>query len=195
MQRYHIRFDEDRDCYVIEICGEQVLFDTDSLPLVSSYRWKVKRSGDDGSPYAQNGYGTKLHRLIMGLTSRTTWVDHINHDTLDNRKQNLRIVTREQNMANRRPWGRYSRFKGVSRDKYVWRVQVMCNKKCVLRRTSKDEIEAALIYDAYAKAFQGEYAVLNYRDESIIPVMYKEFARELSKEAAEKAASDSAHRA
>ncbi|MBQ2348402.1 MAG: HNH endonuclease, partial [Clostridia bacterium] len=41
----------------------------------------------------------QLHRFLMNPTSREE-VDHINHNTLDNRKSNLRIVTTAQNQMN-----------------------------------------------------------------------------------------------
>lgn len=40
-----------------------------------------------------------LHRIIMNCP-RDKVVDHINGDTLDNRKQNLRIVTNKENLTN-----------------------------------------------------------------------------------------------
>ena len=50
----------------------------------------------------RNGKNTTLymHRLIMG-EPKGKQVDHWNHDTLDNRRSNLRIVTNRQNNENR----------------------------------------------------------------------------------------------
>jgi len=159
---------------------------------VSIYAWRVKASTSGKAFYAVDGYGRKMHRLILNLSDNRIFVDHINHGTLDNRRHNLRVATFAQNMANRRPWGRHSNFKGISKDRNRWRVQVKSENQFVVRRSVQDEVEAALIYDAYAKAFQGDYAYLNYRDESQIPVEYKQLARALMKEAADKAASKNA---
>lgn len=49
----------------------------------------------------RRGKTLKLHRLIMNCP-RDKVIDHINHDTLDNRKQNLRICSRFENQQNLR---------------------------------------------------------------------------------------------
>ena len=42
----------------------------------------------------------ELHRFVMNA-KKGEYVDHINHNTLDNRKSNLRITTNKQNTRNR----------------------------------------------------------------------------------------------
>ena len=70
--------------------------------------WFASYSPETRSFYCQTQiknkklYGTKglgLHRLIMGLPNAE--IDHINHDTLDNRKANLRLADRCENMQNK----------------------------------------------------------------------------------------------
>lgn len=41
--------------------------------------------------------------LTQGQVALVDDIDHINHDTLNNQKSNLRIVTRSQNNMNRKP--------------------------------------------------------------------------------------------
>ena len=54
----------------------------------------VRSEGKSGKIY--------LHRLIMGNPDGHYLVDHINHNPLDNRRSNLRLVTNSQNMQNRK---------------------------------------------------------------------------------------------
>jgi hypothetical protein len=44
----------------------------------------------------------KLHRWILGVTKSSDFVDHINHDTLNNRRSNLRVVDCSFNTLNRK---------------------------------------------------------------------------------------------
>ena len=57
-----------------------------------------------------------LHRIIMDAPTGRD-VDHINGDTLDNRKENLRVVTRTKNSRNTDRWGGRERtpYRGVGR--------------------------------------------------------------------------------
>ena len=59
-----------------------------------------------------------LHREVMGLgASDPRVVDHINGDPLDNRRENLRVVTQAENCQNSRTRVRgSSRHRGVSWD-------------------------------------------------------------------------------
>lgn len=55
--------------------------------------------------YALFSNGGKLHRLILGEPPNTLRdvPDHINRNSLDNRRSNLRWVTHQENIKNRRP--------------------------------------------------------------------------------------------
>jgi len=57
----------------------------------------------------------KMHRVIMKPPDHLV-VDHINHDTLDNRKENLRICTKQQNEMNQKiRINKESKYKGVNK--------------------------------------------------------------------------------
>jgi hypothetical protein len=105
-----------------------------------------------------------MHRQILGAPPGQQ-VDHINGDTLDNRRVNLRLATHGQNQHNR---GKYrnnkSGYKGVSWDKAAgkWRAQIKFNNKKYNLGRYHDPIEAALAYDAAAIRLHGAFARLNF---------------------------------
>lgn len=65
-------------------------------------------------PYLINGYPcisidnkhVKVHHLVMGKPRKGLEVDHINRDKMDNRRENLRFVSRQENNLNRGAWGK-----------------------------------------------------------------------------------------
>lgn len=79
------------------------IFDKDDFELIKQYTWfednryiKTNVKNVDTNRYSV----IKLHRLIMGVVDKNIFVDHINGDTLNNRKNNLRLVTEHQNAMN-----------------------------------------------------------------------------------------------
>ena len=137
-----------------------IRFDDDDAELALAHRWcVVKRSSGvfyaaTNVPKSTGGYSTLLmHRLLMGVAD----VDHKNRDGLDNRRANLRLATRGQQLANRRSWGR-SRFKGVHPSREKWRAQIVVNgERHELGRFDTEE-EAAAAYAAAARHAWGEYS-------------------------------------
>lgn len=104
-----------------------------------------------------------IHRVVMDAPSGVL-VDHINHDTLDNRKSNLRLVTRQQNQCNVKPRsGNWSRFKGVCFNKRVnrWVAYINSFGRREYLGYYDDELDAARAYDAASLRLHGEYGYLN----------------------------------
>ena len=87
---------------------------------LSQLTWRLEGKGSP-HPYAVhvvrlNGkrVRTPMHRMIVGAKPGQI-VDHINHNTLDNRRTNLRACTYQQNNMNaRKRQGTSSKYKGVS---------------------------------------------------------------------------------
>lgn len=77
------------------------IIDTADFDLVSQFQWHTRP--EDHRCYAKNGKHVYLHRLIIGDVPNGMVVDHINRNTLDNRKCNLRIITPSENAKNRSP--------------------------------------------------------------------------------------------
>lgn len=84
---------------------------------------RTRREMAEGHPAVYH-----LHRLIMGLPDRDPReVDHRNGNGLDNRRDNMRIVSHAENQQNRRSFGATSQYRGVCFDKRSgkWRANVM----------------------------------------------------------------------
>ena len=97
-------------------------------------------------------------------------IDHINGNPLDNRRENLRVVTSQQNKTNcnaRRTFGtrRTSKYKGVGwkKDHNKWIAQICANRKTTHLGYFQTEEEAARRYDEEAETGFGKYAKLNFR--------------------------------
>lgn len=106
----------------------------------------------------------KLHREIMKPKGLET-IDHINGDTLDNRKCNLRICSRAENSMNLNKCKRKtsSIYKGVhwNRQKSKWKSVINKDRKVHHIGFFNNEKEGALAYNEKAKELFGEFARLN----------------------------------
>ena len=155
--------------------GRVALVDDGDYDLVMQHRWNVhdpepKPGRRRVGPYAVTNVridGRKrplrMHCLIMGRT----YIDHKDHDGLNNQRSNLRPATKAQNNLNVRPRNDCtSQYKGVyyRRARHLWNASVHLNGR---RRNLGDfvsELEAAYVYDAAARELHGEFACPNFPD-------------------------------
>lgn len=87
--------------------GKSVLIDKQDLQIISEYNWWVGSGGYAVSEKSlgkqPNGkYGRKtilMHRLLLDAPNGLD-VDHKNGNKLDNRRSNIRLATRSQNITN-----------------------------------------------------------------------------------------------
>jgi len=170
-----------------------VLVDADSYSLLSRHTWYIMFSGDQKKPYAfAELYSKKkgqervkrmfyMHQMVTGSFTTT---DHINGNTLDNRFENLRPATVQENGWNsikrqvtssgKPPT---SQYKGVS--KYTarngceyWRVIIKLSKKhekptrFVRLGPFTSEIDAASAYNDEIIKHRGKWALLNNVDQT-----------------------------
>ena len=83
--------------------GKEILFDLEDYKKIKNYSWQCKCTKKGYCFVMSQVRKTRvvMSRLIMGCDDSSLQVDHINHNTLDNRKRNLRIVTVSQNNMNK----------------------------------------------------------------------------------------------
>lgn len=150
--------------------GEFVTIDEEDWPLVRELKWHC--SGTHcGKLYAQHRRGKAgvtiiMHRLILGV-EKGTFVDHIDGNGLNNRRCNLRIATVSQNNANRDFKRTQSQFRGVRKlSNTSWYAVATKNRVQHRSKPFRAEVDAAREYDRMARELHGEFAVLNFPDES-----------------------------
>lgn len=129
------------------------------VQFVSNYVW---HSHSDGYVTRTNGNETEyLHRLIT-MARRSEFVDHIDGNRTNNRRDNLRLVTWKQNCYNTRTnKNNTSGYKGVSYYHDRWRAYITVDGRQKHLGTFPTKEAAALAYNVAAAEHYGEYAFLN----------------------------------
>lgn len=129
----------------------------------------------NGDKYARCSSSRKkgfMHRFIMERIidrplTKGEYVDHIDRNGLNNKRDNLRLATSIQNSFNKCGWGT-SKFRGVSFDidTEKWAVQIHFNNKSTHLGLYNDETTAAQVYDAAAKKYlDAEFVKFNFPDQ------------------------------
>jgi hypothetical protein len=147
--------------------GQYAKVDEEDYEWLSESNWYAWRHSDTTNWYAiSSRTNKKMHQVITGR--QWEQVDHINHDTLDNRKSNLRDGSKH-NLKNQRPRaGGTSQYKGVSwfPRTQKWRAVIHVDGKFIslgyFEGTPQGEIEAAATYDEASLKYHGEYGLRNF---------------------------------
>lgn len=146
----------------VTVRGHVVQISECDAEIFYSRKWQVYRCrtgrlrlGRSGGNYA---------RIIMNCP-QGMHVDHINGNALDNRRENLRICTHQQNQWNRKKAPGISLYKGVTHFKDAlkpWMARVECNGVRKSYGSYRTQLEAAFAYDEAAVRLFGEYAAPNF---------------------------------
>ena len=138
------------------------LVDDEDFEKLSKYRWNFSSSGG----YAERRVANKvirMHTFLIGVP-KGMMVDHKNCNGLDNRKKNLRVCSKSQNMMNRgKTKTNKSGYKGDYFEEFTnrWKAQIKIgNRNTNLGRFDSAK-EAAVAYNKACKIYHGEFANLN----------------------------------
>jgi len=146
------------------------IVDPDDYQKLSQHHWQLLE-GESKKCYAaclENRKIVYMHRVIMNAP-KGKLVDHRNGEGLDNTKRNLRFATPSQNCCNRtRTKSGSSKYRGVRyhKKKGKWEATICYNGIYKHLGTFENEEDAARAYDEAAKIYHGEFAVLNFDDNS-----------------------------
>lgn len=158
------------DAVLVAVSGAlQAIVDSQDADRVRMHRWKMTRSVY-GIGYAitkVDGKTVSMHRLIFGQSCDGSIVDHINGNTLDNRRCNLRIADDAQNQWNRSKRAGRSKFKGVCfhAKSGKWMSRIAVRKRRIQIGLFDSEEAAGRAYDAAAMQHFGEFARCNFESQ------------------------------
>lgn len=157
--------------------GEKVvvLIDTEDLPRVVKHNWAAGWREDKQRYYIQfidyyydengkyKGKTVLLHKFIMQAYGMYKQVDHKNHDSLNNKKENLRVVEPKNNSSNRSGANKNSKtgvrnVNWIEKNQEYW-VQIMKNGVPYKWIFKADEFEEACKFaEKMRKELFGSYA-------------------------------------
>lgn len=100
------KYDMTGECGIdYDSTGIPFYFDKEDFTLIAQYTWWTGTGGYLRSDKRVKGerIRVQMHRLVMGMQDKdkSLYIDHINHNTRDNRKCNLAVKTNSENQLNR----------------------------------------------------------------------------------------------
>lgn len=149
--------------------SKQAIVDDGDFDRLNKFKWFTQKTkwGCYAVRNIRNKYEKRkiyMHRLVIPC-KKEQQIDHINHNGLDNRKENLRVCSNAENMRNSRKQPNCtSKYKGVSwkKSSRKWVVQIVKDRKKIYVGVYHNEIFAAGEYDKKAIELFGEFAELNF---------------------------------
>jgi len=130
-------------------------------PSTESYYAKASEryTAEDGT---RKGRTLSLTRIILNITDPHILIDHINHDTLDNRKSNLRPLSDRDNSRYRESKNKNNKsgYRNVFWNKNAnkWQVHIMINGKNELLGEFDDVHKAGQFAEEMRQKYYGEFA-------------------------------------
>ena len=147
--------------------NEPFLIDVDDLERVKKNAWTCNAQKKKYLVSNQKGKIVRLQRFILNVEDPRIFVDHINGDTFDNRKQNLRVSTPKQNSRNSKIAKNNSTgYTGVRRKilksgEVNWVARIMVNRKEIFLGTFETKEEAIKKRKEAENKYFGRFAPSN----------------------------------
>lgn len=157
---------------ILNVKGVEVKVSDVDFEWLSSINLCLSRQ-PGGQIYIQHwkkGKCNYLHRMIT-KAPKGSYVDHINRDTLDNRRENLRIITHSDNLRNTTKRLSRSGYRGVyeERDgrKKKWRAEARVKGKAKYLGNFYDKVKAAKAWDHFMFINFPDVAQYNFPDDIV----------------------------
>lgn len=151
--------------------GLFALVDDEDFAEISRHKWHALSNGRPGacSRFVAARVITRnrkrctllMHRVIASPADGQE-VDHRNRDPLDNRRTNLRLASRNQNVWNRASESNHNGFRGVHRHRQKYRAEICAFGSVYRSKSFAYPEDAARAYDQLATLHHGTFAVLNF---------------------------------
>jgi hypothetical protein len=124
---------------------------------VADNKWTLNKMG-----YVIMSSGTTLLHQAVYVAPKGYVIDHINHDKLDNRRENLRLCTRKENVRNQLAHkDNTSGYKGVTRSGKYYKAAIGVDGSVIYLGSFGSRHDAARAYNEAATEHFGEFASLN----------------------------------
>lgn len=148
--------------------GEYVQVDEQDYEYLSRYKWYLyhtpKWNYAIRTEYLGRGVQKTIfmHREIMGIIDPKVYIDHKDHNGLNNRRENLRISDNKHNQYNTgrkvNSLQKYKNIRNLGNDKWQIRMRIPNGRR--IERVVKGEKEAIKVYNDLAIKYHGEFAYL-----------------------------------
>ena len=144
--------------------AQEFYFDLEDYDEIKNYTWWYDKNGYVVTK--KDNITIRMHRLVMNLDTTKEKcdleVDHINHLKHDNRKSNLRIVTRSQNIMNQKTRkDNTSGVVGVHRHENKWEVRICVDGESIYSGVFDDKKDAINKRIELEEKYFGEFSYNN----------------------------------
>lgn len=162
-------YDVDTSTYRIPLTkGQFAIVDLDDVAFLTRGCWHAKKPGTAETFYAEHQVRVGSKQVTVGMHRELAvhwgWdvvgceVDHIDGCGLNNRRTNLRVVSRSQNIQNsKRRRNSASCRKGVSVYRNKWAAYIWVDGRNLLLGVFVTVAEAAAAYENASMKYFGEY--------------------------------------